>query len=73
MNQDMPFVSFCIKCYNQAHLIGEALAGAFEQTYPNMEIVVSDDASTDGSVDVIKKLVEEYRSGGGGAVPCHHY
>ena len=58
----MPFVSFCVKCYNQASLIGEALAGAFEQTYPNMEIVISDDASTDGSVDVIRKIVADYRA-----------
>ena len=66
MNKDTrPFVSFCIKCYNQEQLIEEALRGAFEQTYPNMEIIISDDCSTDRSVEVIKKKVAEYKENGG--------
>ena len=28
-----PLVSFCVKCYNQERYIGEALEGAFAQTY----------------------------------------
>ena len=49
-------VSFCIKCYNQVDFIGRALQAAFVQTLPPEEIIISDDASTDGSVDLIRKI-----------------
>lgn len=69
MNQKMmsedPLVSFCIKCYNQANLIVSALEAAFAQTYRPLEIVISDDCSTDGSVDVIERMIAEYRAKGG--------
>ena len=44
-----PLVSFCVKSYNQKELLKEALQGAFAQTYRPLEIVISDDGSTDGS------------------------
>ena len=54
-------VSFCVKCFNQERYIGEALQGAFAQTYRPLEIVISDDASTDRSWDIIIAAVDEYR------------
>ena len=48
-----PLVSFCLKSYNGRRYLREALAGAFAQTYRPLEIVVSDDASTDGSWEEI--------------------
>lgn len=60
-----PLVSFCVKCYNQADLIAPALQAAFVQTYRPMEIVISDDCSRDGSVDVIERMIAEYRAKGG--------
>ena len=59
--EDGCLVSFCVKCFNQERYIGEALKGAFAQTYRPLEIVVSDDASTDRSWDVIEAAVAEYR------------
>ena len=56
-----PLVSFCVMCYNQERYIGEALEGAFAQTYRPLEIVISDDASTDQSWGIITKAVAEYR------------
>lgn len=64
-SEENPFVSFCISCYKQEKYIVQALAGAFSQTYENMEIVVSDDCSPDGTWDVINRLVDEYRKNGG--------
>ncbi len=58
---EKPLVSFCVMCYNQERYIGEALEGAFAQTYRPLEIVISDDASSDRSWEVITKAVEEYR------------
>lgn len=60
-----PLVSFCVICRNQERYVGEALAGAFAQTYRPLEIVVSDDASSDSTWDVVTRAVERYRESGG--------
>ena len=60
-----PLVSFCVKCYNQLQYIGEALDGAFAQTYRPLEIIVSDDCSTDGSAEFIQRKISEYVANGG--------
>lgn len=54
-------VSFCVKCCNQERYVGEALEGAFSQTYRPLEIVISDDASTDRSWEIIETSVAAYR------------
>ena len=56
-----PLVSFCVMCCNQERYVGEALEGAFAQTYRPLEIVISDDASTDRSWEIITEAVAEYR------------
>ena len=52
---ERPFVSIGMPTYNRA---GPYLEGALEsallQTYPNLEIVVSDNASTDGTEELVK-------------------
>ena len=60
MNNENKLASLCLFTYNQENYIEEALKGAFSQTYPNLEIIISDDASTDGTQRVIKKMVSEY-------------
>jgi glycosyltransferase involved in cell wall biosynthesis len=62
-----PLVSICIPTYNGATYIAEAMDSAIAQTYPNLEIVVSDDASTDDTL----KVIEAYRSKTN--VPIHIY
>lgn len=49
-------VSIAIICYNQIEFIAEAIEGALNQEYDNLQIVVSDDGSTDGT----DKIVSEY-------------
>src|SRR5262245_13540577 len=41
--------------YNYARFVGEALEGALRQTVPFDEIVVVDDGSTDGSVELLER------------------
>lgn len=53
----LPKVSILIISYNQINFIREALDGAVNQDYPNLEVVVSDDGSTDGPAEII----EEYQ------------
>jgi len=48
-----PLVSILIITYNQHDFIHETLTSALNQDYDNLEIVVSDDASTDGTAEVI--------------------
>lgn len=44
-----PLVSVIIPTYNRAALLKEAIDSALAQTYPNLEVVVADNASTDGT------------------------
>lgn len=57
----LPRVTFLLLCYNQQDLIEEALDGALGQDYPNLEIVVADDASTDETVARIEERLAAYR------------
>lgn len=52
-----PLVSICIPTFNGEQFIAEAMDSAIQQTYTNLEIVVSDDASADKTLAII----ESYR------------
>ena len=56
-----PKVSILIPCYNQEDVITEAVLSALNQTYENIEVIVSDDASTDTTPRLLKELQEQYR------------
>jgi glycosyltransferase involved in cell wall biosynthesis len=44
-----PLISVVMATYNGAEYLSEQLDSLLSQTYPNMEIVICDDASTDGT------------------------
>jgi glycosyltransferase involved in cell wall biosynthesis len=52
-------VSVCIPTYNQAQFLEKAIRSANSQIYPILEIIVSDDASTDNTSKVLAKLQSE--------------
>lgn len=54
-------VSILIPCYNARQWIGEAIDSALSQTWPEVEVVVVDDGSTDGSSDVIQSYGNRIR------------
>ncbi len=62
-SQQFPKVSFLMLTYNQAAFVEEALRGALSQTYKNMEIIVSDDASTDGTFEICCRVIESEKRG----------
>lgn len=60
MQPSQPLVSMVLLTYNQAAFVREALAGALAQTYPSLEIIICDDASTDGTDEILREEVERY-------------
>lgn len=55
-----PLASFVLITYNQETFIREAIEGAFSQTYSPLEIVLSDDASTDSTFKIMEEMAEAY-------------
>jgi glycosyltransferase involved in cell wall biosynthesis len=51
-----PDVSVCVPAYNTARWIVRAVESALSQTYRSLEVVVVDDASTDGTLERVREL-----------------
>lgn len=56
-----PLVTVAITCYNQADHVEAALLSVLRQDYPAIEIILTDDASTDESAQVIKLLAQTHQ------------
>lgn len=59
--RNKPLASLCILFYNQEAFVNETLRGALSQTYENLEIIISDDNSTDKTFEIIEKIVSAYK------------
>lgn len=55
-----PLVSVVVSSYNHAPYIEDCLLSILQQDYPNIELLVVDDGSTDDSVTRIRRLQEQY-------------
>ncbi len=58
---EQPQVTFALFAYNQQPFIEEAVAAALAQTYAPLEIIISDDCSTDRTFDLVEQRVRDYR------------
>jgi len=58
--QNFPLVSVICLCYNHEEYVVEALNSVINQAYPNIELLIADDFSSDNSVSVIKSWLETH-------------
>lgn len=69
----MPEVSIITPCYNSSKFLEETIKSVLNQSFTDWEWIISDDKSSDNSVEIIKKynderiiLIEAERNGGAG-------
>ena len=56
----LPKISIVIPSYNKAEYIERTLESIVSQKYPNLEVIVQDGGSTDGTLEIIKKYAKKY-------------
>lgn len=59
MNRMHKTISVIVPTYNQAHYLGACLDSIWFQDYPDIEIVIVNDCSTDGTREVIDAFVKQ--------------
>jgi glycosyltransferase involved in cell wall biosynthesis len=58
--QNFPLVSIICLSYNHEDYVVEALNSVINQTYPNIELLIADDCSTDNSVEKIQNWLQHH-------------
>lgn len=58
MNQ-LPLVSVICLCHNHLSYLRKAIQSVWDQSYPEIELIIVDDGSTDGSKEMIEALIKD--------------
>ena len=61
---DKPFISVVIPLYNKEKSIIKTLNSIFQQSFPDFEIVIVDDGSTDRSCQIVREIQNTHEKGG---------
>ena len=56
---NLPKISIVMPCYNQVEFIERSILSILNQDYPNIELVIIDGGSKDGTIEIVKKY-EKY-------------
>lgn len=56
-----PAVTFGLIAYNQEKYVAEAIQAAFDQNFEPLEIILSDDCSSDGTFAIMERMAADYR------------
>lgn len=59
MKDKQPLISICIPTYNGEEYLQDALESVKSQTYKNIEVIISDDNSTDNTLHICEKFKRE--------------
>src|ERR1700727_1605549 len=54
-------VSVTIVTYNSGRFIKRCLESLIEQKFPNLEVVIVDNASTDGTIDILEQYQDHFQ------------
>lgn len=54
-----PLVSVAVITYNSSNTVTETLDSIFAQTYPNLELVISDDCSSDDTISICQQWIAQ--------------
>lgn len=60
--QENPLVSIIVITYNSSKYVLETLESAKSQTYQNIELIISDDCSTDSTVEICKNWIDDNKT-----------
>lgn len=58
--KNLPKISIVIPSFNKARFIRKTLDSVFSQNYPNLEVIIQDGGSTDGTLDIIKRYAKKH-------------
>lgn len=61
VNYNGPLVSIALPSYNHEKYIEECINSVIDQDYPNIELIIIDDGSTDGTASILEHLAEKCR------------
>jgi len=61
IKNDRPLVTFAMIAYNQEAFIREAISGAFAQTYSPLQVILSDDCSSDRTYEIMQEEAKKYK------------
>lgn len=59
---ESPLVSIIVFAYNSSQFIIETLNSALNQTYNNLELIITDDGSTDATIEICTQWLENHKS-----------